>query len=376
MSGKRGNMNVRRIIRVVCSTTLLVVFSLRADSEDFTNAIHAFLQHRVEVDKVCVGMVVGMVDEDGNRIVSYGRLDNGTDQEMNGDTVFAICSVTKTFTGLLLQDMIERGEMKLDDPVAKYLPQSVRMPTRNGKGITLRQLATHSSGLPKWPDDLNPQRADHPYDDYTAEKFYADLSGYQLTRDPGAEFEYSSVGMGLLGHVIAMKAGTNYESLVVDRICRPLKMDSTRITLTSELRSRNATGHNDLGYAVYNLPGFPVSEGPGVWTNRPQNSALEVTSNSPGRHENLAMVGWGELHSTVNDLLKYVSANLGLTPSSLTPLMEKTHAVHFHQTRDIGVGLAWFVTPGLQGTKIISHVGDTLGFSSFSVWTRRGSGAW
>ena len=293
-----------------------------------------------------------------------GRLDNGTDQEMNGDTVFAICSVTKTFTGLLLQDMVERGEMKLDDPVAKYLPQSVRMPTRNGKEITLRQLATHSSGLPKWPDDLNPDLADHPYDDYPAEKFYADLSGYKLTREPGAKFEYSSVGMGLLGHVIALRAATNYESLVVDRICRPLKMDSTRITLPPGLKSRNATGHNDLGYAVYQVAGCPGSDqGPGVWTNDPKKAEPIMPFNRDWRHE--AMVGYGELHSTVNDLLKYLSANLGLTPSNLTSLMEKTHAVHFHLTRDIGVGLAWFITPGLQGTKIISHVGDTLGFSSF-----------
>jgi len=364
MSGDAENVNIQTIVRFICFALILSLVPFPALAEDFTNAIHAFLQQRVEVDKVCIGMVVGLVDKDGSRVVSYGQLDNGTDQEMNGDTVFAICSVTKTFTGLLLQDKIERGEMRLDDPVAKYVPQSVRMPTRNGKEITLRQRATHSSGLPRFPDDLNPSRADHPYDDYAAEKFYADLSGYKLTRDPGAEFEYSSVGMGLLGHVIALKAGTNYESLVVDRICRPLKMDSTRITLTPELRSRNATGHNDLGYAVYRVPGCPVSDtGPGVWTNDPKNAEPIPPFSRDWRHE--GMVGYGELHSTVNDLLKYVSANLGLTPSSLTPPMENTHAVHFHQTRDIGLGLAWFVTPGLHGTKIISHVGDTLGFSSF-----------
>jgi Beta-lactamase len=193
---------------------------------------------------------------------------------------------------------------------------------------------------------------EHPYDDYPAERFYADLSGYKLTRDPGAKFEYSSVGMGLLGHVIALKGGTNYESLVVDRICRPLKMDSTRITLTPELRCRSATAHNDLGYATYKVPNCLCE----LWTSHPQDSA---------RHKEIAMMGWGELHSTVNDLLKYASANLGLTPSSLTPLMEKTHAVRFQQSWDTGVGLAWFITPGPQGTKIISHAGDDTGFSSF-----------
>src|SRR5262245_40046661 len=105
--------------------------------------------------------------------------------------------------------------------------------------------------------------------------------------------------MELLGQALALKAGTNYESLVVDRICRPLKMDSTRITLTPELKSRVATGHDLLGHPVPNLTFQGLVSGSG-------------------------------LHSSANDLLKYLSANLGLTSSSLTPDMERTHAVHFH----------------------------------------------
>ena len=92
-------------------------------------------------------------------------------------------------------------------PWHKYLPESVKMPTHGGKQITLRHLATHTSGLPGIPDNLDPQRADNPYADYTVEKMYAFLSGYQLTRDPGAKSEYSNLGMGLLGHAIELKAG-------------------------------------------------------------------------------------------------------------------------------------------------------------------------
>lgn len=237
-------------VRIIGFTMLLSAFSVRATAKDFTDAIHAFLEHRVDVEKRDVGIVVGIVDEHGSRVVSYGRMDNGTDEQVNGDTLFDIASITKPFTGLLLQDMIERGEMKLDDPVAKYLPKSVKMPARNGKEITLFHLATHTSGLPHIAPNLDPKRADQLFADYTVEELNAFLSGYQLTRDPGTKFEYSSLGMGLLGHVIALKARTNYESLVVDRICRPLNMDSTRITLTPELKSRFATGHNQFGEAV------------------------------------------------------------------------------------------------------------------------------
>src|SRR5258707_4197134 len=134
------NVNIRQIIRFVCFALIFCPIPFPAAAEELTNAIHAFLQQRVEVEKRDARMVVGFVDEHGSRIVSGGKLDNGTGRQVNGDALFSIGSVTKPFTAMLLHDMIERGEMNLDDPVAKYLPQSVKMPTRNGKEITLRQL--------------------------------------------------------------------------------------------------------------------------------------------------------------------------------------------------------------------------------------------
>jgi serine-type D-Ala-D-Ala carboxypeptidase/endopeptidase len=306
-----------------------------SSAEEFTNAIAAFLQHRVECEKRDVGIVVGIVDEYGSRVVSCGKMDNGTDQEVDGDTLFDIASITKPFTGLLLQDMIQRGEMKLDDPVQEYLPASVRMPTHNGKDITLRHLVTHTSGLPHIADNLYPDRADQPFANYTVAELNAFLSGHKLTREPGRKFEYSSLAVGLLGHVIALKAGTDYESLVVDRICRPLKMDSTRITLTPELKNRFATGHNQYGEAVPS------------WDRQTQ-------------------LGGSALRSTANDLLKFLSANLGLTPSSLTPLMEKTHAVQLERTLGVDVGMAWMIMATPQGTKIIWHAGGAPGYVTFA----------
>jgi len=328
-------MNIRTIVRFIHFAMIFWPIAFPAAAEDFTNAIRAFLQQRIEVEKRDVGLVIGIVDEHGSRVVGWGKMDNGTGQEVNGDTLFEIGSITKSFTGLLLQDMVERGEMKLDDPVAKYLPGSVRMPTRNGKQITLLHLATHSSGLPLLAYNMDPKRADNPYADYTVEKLYAFLSGYKLSYSPGTKYEYSEVGMELLGHVIALKAGTNYEALVVDRICRPLKMDRTRVTLTPELKSRLATGHDELGYAV---PGLSFQ----------------------------TLVGGSGLHSTANDLLKYLSANLGLTPSSLTPLMEKTHLVRFKSMRqNVRLGLAWAVAHFPQGTEFVMHGGGTPGYTTF-----------
>jgi CubicO group peptidase (beta-lactamase class C family) len=329
----RNHTAMRRTIHFICFTLLCASFTCPVSAEDFTNALRAYLRQYIEIEKINIGIAVGFVDEHGSRVVSCGRADNGSSEEVNGDTLFEIGSVTKTFTTLLLQDMIEQGRMRLDDPVAKYLPRSVRVPTRNGKPVTLLQLATHTSGLPKIPDNLDPVHADNPYADYAVEKMYAFLSRYQPPRN-SPDWQYSTLGIGLLDHVITLAAGTNYESLVVDRICGPLKMNSTRITLAPELQSHLATGHNPIGEAV---PGwdFPT------------------------------LAGAGALRSTANDLLKYVAANLGFTPSTLTPRMTKTHAVHFDRPNGPHVGLAWFTTSRGPKTTIILHDGRTLGCSTF-----------
>jgi len=242
-------MSIAQIIRYACRALLLLTQILSAgqnsNTDDEFDGIKTFLRDNFRQTNAC--MVIGLVDEHGNRIFSAGNLDNGTDRDVDGDTVFFIGSVSKTFTALLLQDAVERGEMKLDDPVAKYLPTSIKMPTHGGKEITLLDLATHAAGFPGNPDNMTGATVKEQYETYTAEKMYAFLSGYTLSRDPGTEFEYSNVGMALLGHVIALKAGTNFESLVVNRICRPLHMDSTCIALTPELKARLAMGHDDSG---------------------------------------------------------------------------------------------------------------------------------
>src|SRR5436190_5595135 len=102
--------------------------------------LKTMLQDYIDTDKLGNALVVGIVDEHRTQLVSHGKLDNGTDRDVDGDTVFEIGSITKVFTALLLQDMVERGEMKLEDPVQKYLPDSVRMPAHQGKQITLLHL--------------------------------------------------------------------------------------------------------------------------------------------------------------------------------------------------------------------------------------------
>jgi D-alanyl-D-alanine-carboxypeptidase/D-alanyl-D-alanine-endopeptidase len=324
------------LIRVIFVTVLLVSASFRAGAEEFTNAIHSFLQRCLETERVNSGIVIGMVNQQGRSIISCGKLDNGTDQEVNGDTVFEIGSITKTFTTLLLQDMVGRGEMKLEDPVTKYLPASVKMPVRNGKDISLLHLATHMSGLPREPDNYEFGVPDNPCAGYTVEKLYAFLSGYNLSRDPGVQFEYSNPGIAVLARTIALKAGTDYEPLLVDRICRPLKMDSTRLTLTPDLKARSALGHSALGSTV--------------------------PSSDFG-----ALAPVGGLHSTANDMLNYLSAGLGLTPSGVGATLQKAQEVRVRDFMpDADMGLAWVTSHNPEGTRLTWHNGATYGFLAYA----------
>ncbi len=342
-------MNINTIIRFVCCAALLIAAQFPAATQNsFTDAeadgIKAFLRDNFRQTNAC--MVIGLADQRGNKIFGAGKLGNGTDREVNGDTVFFIGSVSKTFTALLLQDAVERGEMKLDDPVAKYLPTSIKMPTHGGKEITLLDLATHAAGFPGNPDNMTGANGKEQYETYTFEKMYAFLSGYTLSRDPGTEFEYSNVGMALLGHVIALKEVTNFESLVVNRICRPLHMESTCIALAPELKARLAMGHDDSG-----KPSPP-------W---------KLQAYSPA----------GDIHSTANDLLKYVSAHAGLAPSRLVSLMEKTHVVRFKDSRGLSgmpgfgvfgrTGMDWVDRGAYQppGMELLGHAG---GAGSYHAW--------
>src|SRR6185369_7618589 len=217
-----------------------------ARAEVTDNEVKSILQDRIDRAKRGVGIVVGLVDEKGTRVITYGKANQDGNRALDGNTVFEIGSVTKVFTATLLADMVERGEVSLNDPISKYLPKTVKTPTRDGKEITLLDLATQTSGLPRLPANFAPKDPGNPYADYSVDQLYAFLSSYTLTRGIGEKYEYSNLGVGLLGHILSLRAGTDYEALVRKRICQPLKMEDTGITLTPGMKTRLTTGHNPM----------------------------------------------------------------------------------------------------------------------------------
>lgn len=231
------NSQVPLLLAGVILSCLTAAAQVPSDAE-----IHKILVDRLGAGDHGVGIVVGVIDAGGRRVVAYGSLAKGDRRRLDGNTVFEIGSMTKVFTSLLLMDMARRGEVAVTDPVSKYLPAGVKMPERNHRQITLADLSTQSSGLPRMPSNFHPKDPGNPYADYTVQQMYDFLSGYTLTRDIGSQYEYSNLGVGLLGHALSLRAGMSYEALVRSRICEPLGMKDTRITLTPSMKARLAVG--------------------------------------------------------------------------------------------------------------------------------------
>jgi CubicO group peptidase (beta-lactamase class C family) len=290
--------------------------------------LHGILVNRVDEGKRAVGIVVGTIDAKGREVIAYPAT-------VDGDSVFEIGSITKVFTSLLLADMVERGEVKLDDPVAKFLPASVKVPSQGPRQITLLDLSMQVSGLPRMPNNFKPADPQNPYADYTPQKLYEFLSGYTLTRDIGSKYEYSNLAVGLLGHALALKAGMSYEDLLRKRIFEPLGMTSSTITLTPALQKRLAPGHSaDLA---------PV-----------KNWELD------------ALAGAGAIRSTANDMLKFLAANLDLTDTPLKAAMHRMRSVQKETgVPDLDIAMAWHIWKK-YGDTIYWHNGGTAGYRSFA----------
>lgn len=298
--------------------------------------IGKILKDHIGRESLGIGIVVGVVDAKGRRITAYGSLAKDDKRPLNGDTVFEIGSITKVFTGLALMDMVQKGEVSLTDPVSKYLPRAVRMPERNGRKITLQDLATQSSGMPVGPSNADRSNL---FAGYSKEQLYEFLSGYQLTRDPGSLFEYSTIGVSLLGHALSLRDGKDYDGMVRARILEPLGMNNTGITLSPEMKARLAPGHGFNRNPVPNLD-FSIRE---------------------------VMAGGGGLKSSANDLLTFLAANLGYIKTPLAPTMTAQLSIRRSTAPSLpGMEIAYiWIIQTKGGSSIIWHNGSSPGYRAY-----------
>jgi serine-type D-Ala-D-Ala carboxypeptidase/endopeptidase len=295
-------------------------------------AVKALLEQRI-AQKRAIGLAAVLYDKGTTRIVTAGVTRAGG-PAIAPDTEFEIGSVTKTFTALLLADAVVRGRAALDDPVTKYVDAPGL--TREGKTVTLGQLATHSSGLPRLPKNLVPANPADPYADYDATKLKAFVAGDVLQRTPGSAYEYSNLGAGLLGYALTERDG-GYEKALRERVLAPLRMSDTAIVLTAAQQSRFATGHD--------IQRQPV----GPWR-------LD------------ALAGAGALRSTPSDMARYLEA--AVDPSA-GPLADAWKLVETPAADGpspaLRMGLAWHVATR-DGRSIVWHNGQTGGFATMMAF--------
>jgi len=308
---------------------------------------------------VSAGLCAGVVYRDKTYILRAGRKRLSTTESPDADSIFEIGSITKVFTGAALASLVEEGVVTHDDPVSALLP-GWRVPDYQGRVITLKDLITHRSGLPRMPDGFEKQAlldlvlmrlVKDPYRWRTPETVREFLAGYELPRAPGSVDEYSNLGVGLLGYALAQKTGQSYEELIVRRICEPLGMRNTRITMTPEM-----TAHDVQGYI-----------GPLKWKR------LHLIY--PMNHWTMteAYQGCGGLRSSVHDMLTFVKANLQAPEGPLgkvlarvqTPLAETSEV----ENCKTGYALMARSIDGLKGP-MYWHNGGTAGYCSIMAFCR------
>lgn len=216
-------------------------------------AILDILRRRIDVEKRATGMVVGIVERGRRRVIVYGKQDLGDARSVAANTLFEIGSVTKVFTALLLADMVHRKELQFDDPVDPYLPSGFRTPQRNGRAITLADLATHTSGLPYFP--FSPITTPNPLKAlarFTESDLRSWLANLVLSRDPGAAWEYSNVGYGLLGLALAKFSTATAEATDCVSVCEAGK------ALISFRAAGSYLGQRALTVQYHRAPGEAV----------------------------------------------------------------------------------------------------------------------
>lgn len=297
------------------------------------SAVLSIISQRVKEGR-SAGIVVGLLDPDGNtRVVAFG--DPGPGQPpLDGNSVFEIGSISKVFTATALADLVQSGKVNLDDPVQKFLPDDVTVPSRDGKQITLLNLSEQNSGLPRMPSNFHPKDPNNPYADYTVQQLWDFLSHYTLPRDPGAQFEYSNLGVGLLGQALSRATGESYEAMERRMVWQPLGMTHTAITLTPWMKQHLALGHDASGKVTANwdLP---------------------------------TLAGAGAIRSTTDDMLKFLAANLHPERGPLERAMAFAHEQRAPAgSPTMRIGLNWF-TLHAGNDSVVWHNGGTGGYRTF-----------
>lgn len=297
----------------------------------FSQSLQELAKARVDFNET-PGIAVAWYENGKVSYYSFGFADLANQTPVSSKTLFEIGSITKTFTCGMFAYMASKNEVAISDKAQKYFPSNVVLPEKNGKAITLENLAMARSGLPRLPGNLSPVDPANPYIDYTEKELLQYLNNCELSREPGSQYEYSNLGMGTLGYILAKKRGVSYRELLSEIITKPLKMNQTFISGEVKDKKKLATGYMDRS---------PVK----AWTWTDQS----------------ALTGAGGILSNAEDMLTYLVAQLADDQSELTKAFKETHKERA-DANTMQIGWGWHI----RDHKIVWHNGGTGGFRSFA----------
>ena len=294
--------------------------------------VEPYLEHK-KVNSVSIGVIA-----DGKTWKrSFGTLTIDKALAANDRTIYEIGSISKVFTSILLADAIESGKLKLDDPISAVMNELAEKNPTVGNSITFRHLSHHLSGLPVMPPNIAPADPTNPFKGYDRVKLSEYMYSAVLARKPGEEYEYSNLGVGLLGDLLSQQAGVSYEDLLREKITRPLGMMDTTIALSNEQSIRFAPPHN---------------------------SAL--LSDHAWDFDSLA--GCGGIRSTLDDMLLFAQASLNPPDGPLGKSLDLAWKQHKPPVNgNHAMGLGWMIA-GDGSTRW--HNGQTGGFHSMLLVSR------
>ena len=280
-------MTMFRIAALASWTLGLASFALGQDST-LPARVRSSLRRFVD-DREIAGAVAVVGDANGVlALETFGLADVEEARPMRPDTVFRIASMTKPITGMAVMILVEEGKLGLDDPVAKHLPGFAGqmmlgwhqgdsyVAKRPARAITIRDLMTHTSGLPDGPLPDSPEREAKPAATLAE---LADRHGRRrLSFEPGSRWSYSNAGINTLGRLVEVASGTSYEGFLKARIFRPLGMVDTTFYPTLEQMSRLAMTYGKDGDGLHPVASAKLAPKAG---ERPPSPAGGLYSTGP-----------------------------------------------------------------------------------------------
>jgi len=332
-------MNCSLTRRLACCATALFILGAFAPavSAALTDQdLETIVAHRIKGDRTGANLAVAVIEGEHVARAFVAASGGANALRIGPNSAFSIGSISKTMTGVLLADLILRGEATLDDPLSEWLPEGTPVPQFEGQPIRLRHIVTHTSGLPALPSRMQVSDPENPYGSLTEKTLLTSLGDVSLTATPGTHYAYSNFAAMLLSYALAHRTETDFERLLRERLFTPLGMHGAHIAKRPK-SIRAATGHSPLGKTTK------------LWTT----------------HTNLA--GGGLVRATLDDMVRYAQAQLSPPDDGIGPAIQLAQ-----QPLQVGPHTQpiFWMQRSLGERSIIWHGGETGGFSAFIGFDR------